>query len=71
MGTKGKYQVRGGWWKFVYMEEGVPAGIGSVVKDGAKEAARYTLDGKRMATPQRGLNIIRMTDGTSKKVMVK
>ncbi len=31
----------------------------------------YTLDGKRLATPQRGLNIVRMSDGTVRKVMVK
>ena len=73
-GTKSKYKVRGGWKKFVYMEEGVPAGIGSVAKEGAKgvqEAARYTLDGKRVATPQPGLNIVRMTDGSTRKVVVK
>lgn len=33
--------------------------------------AYYNLQGRRLATPQRGLNIIRMTDGTSKKVVVK
>ena len=70
-GTKSKYQVRGGWKKFVYMEEGVPAGIDNISNEGAKEAARYTLDGKRVATPQPGLNIVRMTDGSTRKVVVK
>ena len=32
---------------------------------------RYNIDGKRIATPQRGLNIIKMSDGTIKKVVVK
>ena len=32
---------------------------------------RYTIDGKRIVTPQRGLNIIKMSDGTTKKVVVK
>ena len=32
---------------------------------------RYTIDGKRIATLQHGLNIIKMSDGTTKKVVVK
>ena len=31
----------------------------------------YTIDGKRISTPQRGMNIIKMSDGTVKKVVVK
>ena len=31
----------------------------------------YSIDGKRLSRPQRGLNIIRMKDGTVKRVMVK
>ena len=31
----------------------------------------YTIDGKRKSQPQRGLNIIRMGDGTTKKVILK
>jgi hypothetical protein len=31
----------------------------------------YTIDGKRVNQPQRGLNIIKMSDGTTKKVVVK
>ncbi len=32
---------------------------------------RYTIDGKRIVTTQRGLNIIKMSDGTTRKVVVK
>lgn len=32
---------------------------------------RYTIDGKRINQPQRGMNIIKMSDGTVKKVVVK
>ena len=32
---------------------------------------RYTIDGKRITTPQRGLNIVKMSDGTTKKIIVK
>ncbi|WP_288509216.1 hypothetical protein [uncultured Prevotellamassilia sp.] len=37
----------------------------------AKTAACYAPDGRRISTPQSGLNIIKMTDGTVRKVIVK
>ena len=37
----------------------------------AKAAACYAPDGRRISTPQSGLNIIKMTDGTVRKVIVK
>lgn len=33
--------------------------------------ARYTIDGRRIAVPQPGVNIIKMSNGTIRKVMVK
>lgn len=36
-----------------------------------QEQARYTIDGRRIDTPQRGVNIIKMNDGTVRKVIVK
>lgn len=33
--------------------------------------ARYTIDGRRISAPQPGINIIKMTDGSVHKVMVK
>ena len=33
--------------------------------------ARYSLDGRRIATAQKGLNIVRMNDGSVRKIMVK
>ena len=45
----------------------VPAGDG-----GAPQVqARFTIDGRRIATPQPGVNIVKMTDGTVHKVIVK
>ncbi|MBR4388947.1 MAG: hemin-binding protein [Prevotella sp.] len=35
------------------------------------ERARYNVDGMRLQAPTRGLNIIRMSDGSVRKVMVK
>ena len=36
-----------------------------------REVARFSADGKRLSAPQKGLNIIRMSDGSTRKVMVK
>lgn len=36
-----------------------------------KVKARYTIDGRQIAAPQRGLNILRMEDGSIRKVMIK
>jgi len=37
----------------------------------ATEAMRYSTDGTRIASPKKGINIIKMSDGTVKKVLVK
>jgi len=37
----------------------------------AYEVARYDVKGRRISTPQRGLNILRLSDGSVRKVMVK
>lgn len=36
-----------------------------------REVARYSVDGRQLSAPQPGLNIIMMSDGTSRKVWVK
>ena len=35
------------------------------------EVARYTVDGRQISAPQKGINIIKMSDGTTKKVVIK
>ena len=48
------------------------AGINSVQSNSnATEVARYNVNGVRMSAPQKGLNIVKMADGTVKKIMVK
>lgn len=44
--------------------------IGTVNGD-VHEVARYTIDGVRLNAPAKGINIIRYSDGTTKKVIVK
>ena len=31
----------------------------------------FSLDGKKLSAPQKGINVVKMSDGTSKKVLVK
>ncbi len=37
----------------------------------ATETARYATDGTRLAAPKAGVNIVKMSDGTTRKVMVR
>lgn len=37
----------------------------------AQSAIRFTLDGRQLSAPQHGLNIVRMADGTTRKIFVK
>ena len=46
-------------------------GIKEVSSDVTKAVQYYSIDGKRISTPQRGLNIIKMSDGTTKKIIAK
>ena len=50
---------------------GTDTGIAAYSSENLKETGRYSLNGSQMTAPQRGLNIIRMEDGTVKKVFVK
>lgn len=45
--------------------------IKTVKSDIATEVARYTIDGRTLSAPQTGVNIVKMSDGTVKKVLVK
>ena len=71
-GSKDAYKAADYWKEFKQIIEVAVTAIKAVEADGqAAEAVRYTLDGKRISTPERGINIIRMSDGTIRKVLVK
>lgn len=50
-----------------------PAGVNGVESsmDEPMEVARYSLDGRLLSEPERGVNIVKMSDGTARKVIVK
>ena len=49
-----------------------PTGVNSIKSDNQAIPSRiYSVDGKQLTTPQRGLNIIHMSDGTMKKLLIK
>lgn len=56
----------------IYYELGAATGITDInATSNVVEVARFTADGKRISAPQKGINIVRMSDGTTRKVMVK
>ena len=56
-----------------FVSIGSDTGIDVVGEDGAEasETARYTVDGRITKTPVKGLNIVKYSDGTVRKVMVR
>ena len=69
-GTMNLYKACEGWKKFVWIEEKEMTGINNTVKNDVKDSHYYSLDGKHLIEPQPGVNIIRMKDGTTRKVVV-
>ncbi len=66
------YKEAVSWKKFGTIKASAGAGIGSVDMDASVETSEiYNLNGVRIGELQQGLNIIRMSDGTVRKVMVK
>lgn len=58
-----------------FITEEAPTGIESVDAEGDTDAvieiARYNMNGQQIDAPQKGVNIIRYSDGQTKKVFVK
>ena len=61
--------------EFGYFENIVefdPTGINNVItSNDAKELSRYSLNGQRLSAPSKGLNIVKYSDGSVKKVAVQ
>ena len=71
-GTKSKYESTPAWNKFKNIVEGIENAVESVEADvTAEETERYNVSGQRISTPQKGLNIVKMSDSTTRKIMCK
>ena len=71
-GTKAKYESTPAWNKFTNIVEGIENAVKSVETDAkAEETERYNVSGQRISSPQKGLNIVKMSDGTTRKIMCK
>ena len=70
-GTKSIYESTEGWKDFVRIEEGYPAGIKDIQQERSVVSHYYNLNGHETSQPIKGINIMKMNDGTTKKVFVK
>ena len=72
-GTKEKYESTSAWNLFedniIELED--PTEIKSARNEEIEKIEYFDLNGSRLDAPKKGLNIIRMSDGTSKKIVVK
>jgi len=78
VGCKAAYEAANYWKEFKEIIEIDPSGIEetSIKENGngminQEEAVWYTIDGKRTSDPQRGLSILRMSNGKTRKVVIK
>jgi len=73
VGCQTIYWLHPYWENFGKIEEIDTSGINNIIANEDNDAIEqiYTIDGKPIDVIQRGLNIIRMKDGTTKKVWVK
>ena len=58
-------------WRFVSIIEFDTTGIDAVNGEETNESVRYNLDGHKILEPKSGINIIKMNNGTTYKVIVK
>lgn len=68
-----KYKSADYWREFYNIKEiDTQTGIDSVTAhDAAKEVSRYGINGQLLNRPTKGVNIVKYSDGTTKRVMVK
>ena len=70
-GTRQDYWVAAVWEDFGDIQEYEVSAVNQPAHHSeAKEISRYSLDGQRLTTPVKGLNIVRYSDGTIKKEAV-
>ena len=71
-GSENAYRNADVWNRFNTIEGFDVTGIDNATVAGElRETGRYSLDGRRLESPEKGINIVRMSDGSVRKVMVK
>ena len=71
-GTRQDYWLSDSWGDFGEIIEYDPTGIDKVTTStDAKELSRYSVNGQRLVGPTKGLNIVKYSDGSVKKVVVQ
>ena len=71
-GTETDYFLVDVWGDFGNIVEYAPTGIDKVTTStDAKELSRYSVYGQRLSAPAKGLNIVKYSDGSVKKVVVQ
>ena len=71
---KNSYPMEKNYWfpeMPVFALKSTTDAIANTEASDAHEVARFTVDGKLIQTPQKGLNIVKYSDGSVKKVIVK
>lgn len=70
---KGTLQdYREAWWRFKNIVEFDPTGISHVTKSSdTMEVTRYSVNGQHLSAPAKGLNIVKYSDGSVKKVTIQ
>lgn len=69
-GCKAAYQADPFWGQFTNIMEDAATGINTAAYHSTTEKGRYTLSGQR-SNGQRGITIVQMSDGTTRKIIVK
>ena len=70
-GTLDKYKSVWIWKYFENILELDPSGISKIKADQKEDVPIYDLNGRLLSRPQKGINIIKTTDGKTKKVIIK
>ncbi len=70
-GTLSAYQAADQWKDFFFINDDLPNAIVGIDSENLKEVSRYNINGCKIDIPQKGINIIRYKDGSTKKVLVK
>ncbi len=58
-------------WKDFFFFETIETGVESTSADDVTEVERFSIDGTRLTSPAKGINIVKYSDGSVRKVFVK